>query len=446
MSMYEIQGGRPLGGRLRVQGAKNSVLPLLAAALLAPGQSVIHHCPNLSDVTATLDILRLLGCRVSREGEDITVDAASLSGSAIPERLMREMRSSVIFLGALLARTGSARLCYPGGCELGPRPIDLHLAALRGLGAEIREEGECLCCTVGRGLRGARIELPFPSVGATENAMLCACGARGTTTLVGAAREPEIVDLQRFLNAMGARVSGAGTPEVTIEGDRPLHGAEHTVMGDRIAAATWLCACGAAGGEVELTGAEPGSLDTVLACLEQAGGQLEQRDGTIHLRCTQPLRGISPVHTAPYPGFPTDAQAILMAALAGGRGQTLFVENMFESRYRHVRELQRMGADIRVWGRAAVVTGHPLHGQRVHSTDLRGGAALVVAALGAEGITQVTGLSHISRGYQDMEGTLRSLGAEIRRVPQNEETGEKDGICQTQPKAKTPPQPVWRAL
>ena len=417
MSMYEIQGGRPLSGRLRVQGAKNSVLPLLAAALLAPGQSVIHNCPDLSDVSASLDILQLLGCRVSREGESVTVDATTLNGSAIPERLMREMRSSVIFLGALLARTGCARLCYPGGCELGPRPIDLHLAALRGLGAEIREEGECLSCTTGRGLRGARIQLPFPSVGATENAMLCACGAQGVTTLVGAAREPELVDLQRFLNAMGACVSGAGTQVITIEGCRPIHGAEHTVMGDRIVAATWLCACGAAGGEIALNGVEPGSLDTVLTCLEQAGGDLERRADEIRCRSTKPLQGIAPVHTAPYPGFPTDAQAILMAALAGGKGQTLFVENMFESRYRHVEELRRMGADIRVWGRSAVVTGRPLHGQRVRSTDLRGGAALVVAALGAKGTTQVTGLSHIRRGYQDMEGILRELGADIRLVP-----------------------------
>lgn len=446
MSMYEIQGGRPLGGRLRVQGAKNSVLPLLAAALLAPGQSVIHNCPDLSDVSATLDILDLLGCRVAREGETVTVDAAALRGSAIPERLMREMRSSVIFLGALLARTGSAKLCYPGGCELGPRPIDLHLAALRGLGAEIREEGECLTCTAGRGLRGARIHLPFPSVGATENAMLCACGAQGVTTLVGAAREPEIVDLERFLNKLGARVSGAGTPVVTIEGGCPLHGAEHTVMGDRIVAATWLCACGAAGGEIALTGVEPGSLDTVLSCLEQAGGRLECAGEEIRFRSTEPLRGISPVHTAPYPGFPTDAQAILMAALAGGRGQTLFVENIFESRYRHVPELQRMGADIRVQGRCAVVTGCPLHGQRVESTDLRGGAALVVAALGAEGTTQVTRLSHIRRGYQDMEGTLRQLGADIRLLPTNRDTGEDHGICETQPKAKTAPKPAWHTL
>ena len=266
------------------------------------------------------------------------------------------------------------------------------------------------------------------------------------TTLVGAAREPEIVDLERFLNKLGARVSGAGTPVVTIEGGRSLHGAEHTVMGDRIVASTWLCACGAAGGEIALTGVEPSSLDTVLSCLEQAGGELECRGEEIHFRSTKPLRGIPPVHTAPYPGFPTDAQAILMAALAGGRGQTLFVENMFESRYRHVAQLQRMGADIRVWGRSAVVTGRPLHGQRVESTDLRGGAALVVAALGAEGTTQVTQLSHIRRGYQDMEGTLRQLGADIRLLPTNRDTGEDHGICETQPKAKTPPQPAWRAL
>ena len=446
MSMYEIQGGRPLGGRLRVQGAKNSVLPLLAAALLAPGQSVIHHCPDLSDVSATLDILDLLGCCVAREGKTMTVDATALRGSAIPERLMREMHASGVCLGALVARTGSAKLCYPGGCELGPRPIDLHLAALRGLGAEIREEGECLTCTAGRGLRGARIHLPFPSVGATENAMLCACGAQGVTTLVGAAREPEIVDLERFLNKLGARVSGAGTPVVTIEGGRPLHGAEHTVMGDRIVAATWLCACGAAGGGLARTGGGLGSLGTVLACLEQAGGRLECAGEEIRFRSTGPLRGIAPVHTAPYPGFPTDAQAILMAALAGGRGQTLFVENMFESRYRHVPELQRMGADIRVRGRCAMVTGSPLHGQRVESTDLRGGAALVVAALGAEGTTQVTRLSHIRRGYQDMEGTLRQLGADIRLLPTNRDTGEDHGICETQPKAKTAPKPAWHTL
>ena len=254
MSFYEICGGRPLRGELRVQGAKNSALPILAAALLAPGQSVIRNCPDLSDVTAALEILRLLGCRTVREGDAVLIDASQLTGCGIPDRLMREMRSSVIFLGALLARLGRAELSYPGGCELGPRPIDFHLAALRGLGAEITEEQGRLTCTQGQGLAGRELCLSIPSVGATENAMLAACGARGLTTIVGAAREPEIVDLQRFLNAMGARVSGAGSPMITIQGGAPLHPAEHTVMGDRIAAATYLCAVGAAGGELRLTG------------------------------------------------------------------------------------------------------------------------------------------------------------------------------------------------
>ena len=268
MSHLEIRGGVPLSGRLRVQGAKNSVLPILAAALLAPGQSILHNCPRLSDVEATGKILRLLGCGVEREGETLLVDAAQPTGCAIPDPLMREMRSSVIFLGAMLARLGRAELSYPGGCELGPRPIDLHLAALRSLGAEIVEEQGRLRCTVGRGLVGRELCLSIPSVGATENAMLAACGARGTTTIVGAAREPEIVDLQNFLNAMGARVSGAGSPVVAVEGGMPLHPAEHTVMGDRIAAATYLCAAGAAGGRLELEGAEASSLAAVTACLQ----------------------------------------------------------------------------------------------------------------------------------------------------------------------------------
>mgnify|MGYP000884062372 CR=1 FL=1 len=417
MSFYEICGGRPLRGELRVQGAKNSALPILAAALLAPGQSVIRNCPDLSDVTAALEILRLLGCRTVREGDAVLIDASQLTGCGIPDRLMREMRSSVIFLGALLARLGRAELSYPGGCELGPRPIDLHLAALRGLGAEITEEQGRLTCTQGQGLAGRELCLSIPSVGATENAMLAACGAQGLTTIVGAAREPEIVDLQRFLNAMGARVSGAGSPMIAIQGGAPLHPAEHTVMGDRIAAATYLCAVGAAGGELRLTGVDPADLAAVCCCLEEAGCRLHTDGEGLSIAASGRMRGIRTVRTAPYPGFPTDAQAILMAALAGGTGTTMIVENMFDSRYRHVDELARMGADIRVEGRVAVVYGVPrLHGAQVRATDLRGGAALAVAALGAEGRSELTGVHHIDRGYQSLEGDLRRLGAEIRRI------------------------------
>ncbi len=417
MSCYEITGGCPLSGSLAVHGAKNSVLPILAACLLVPGQCVLHNVPNLSDVSATLDILRLLGCRADREGDTVTVDASALSRSDIPEHLMREMRSSVIFLGALLARLGRAELSYPGGCELGPRPIDLHLSALRALGAAILEEQGALVCEGGR-LQGRELCLSIPSVGATENAMLAACGCPGLTTIIGAAQEPEIVDLQEFLRAAGVQVSGAGTPAVFVRGGTPLRPAEYRVMGDRIAAATYLCGAAAATGEVEITGVNPDTLTAVLVCLEEAGCTLHTGPDRMVLACSAPLKGIAPVRTAPYPGFPTDAQAILMAALAGGEGATLFVENIFDSRYRHVDELRRMGADIQLAGRAAMVSGvGRLHGAAVRSTDLRGGAALVVAALGAEGTTQVSELHHIRRGYQELDRNLRALGADIREIP-----------------------------
>ena len=419
MSYYEIQGGRPLSGALAVHGAKNSVLPILAACLLVSGQNVIHNFPDLSDVSATLDILRLLGCRVEREEDTVTIDASGLNRWDIPEYLMREMRSSVIFLGALLARLGVAELSYPGGCELGPRPIDLHLAALRALGADILEEqGALVCRRCREGLRGRELCLSIPSVGATENAMLAACGCPGVTTIVGAAREPEIVDLQGFLQALGARVTGAGTSTISVQGGVPLHPAEYRVMGDRIAAATYLCGAAAASGEVEVTGIAPETLTAVLACLEEAGCGVHTGPERIVLASSALLQGISPVRTAPYPGFPTDAQAILMAALAGGEGATLFVENMFDARYRHVDELRRMGADIQLAGKAAMVSGvGKLHGANLRSTDLRGGAALVVAALGAEGTTRVSELGHIRRGYQDLDRNLRALGADIREMP-----------------------------
>lgn len=414
MCVYEITGGRPLAGQLTVQGAKNSVLPILAAAVLAPGESVIHNCPDLSDVSSTLEILRLLGCAVSREGTTVRVDASTLSESRIPDQLMGEMRSSVVFLGALLSRCGQAELSYPGGCELGPRPIDLHLMALRALGAEVCEERGHLVCRSRGQMTGREICLSIPSVGATENAMLAACGCPGVTTIVGAAREPEIEDLQQFLRAMGAQVEGAGSPTIRIMGGVLLHPAEHTVIGDRMAAATYLCAAGAAGGCISLNGVDPKHLTAVLSVLEEAGADIHAQNDHISIACTAPLCGVRPVRTAPHPGFPTDAQAPLMAALCCGTGTTMFVENMFLSRYRHVGELERMGADIQVDGRVAVVTGHRLHGAQVRGTDLRGAAALVVAALGARGTSRVSGLRHIWRGYQSLDRDLRGLGAEIQ--------------------------------
>lgn len=415
MSFFEITGRRRLSGRLAVQGAKNSVLPILAACILSPGECVIHHCPDLSDVSATLEILRGLGCNVRREADTVIVDASGVHSGDIPEHLMREMRSSVIFLGAILARVGQARISYPGGCELGPRPIDLHLDALCRLGAQVREEGGTLYCSTPNGLRGCEVRLSFPSVGATENAMLAACGSTEVTTILGAAREPEIEDLQMFLNALGVRVSGAGSDRITVQGSPRIGAAEHTVMADRIVAATYLAAVGAAGGQVELTGVCPEHLSTVLDVLEEAGCHLRREPCAIALSSPGRLNGVGPIRTAPYPGFPTDAQAVVMAALAGGRGETVFEENIFQSRYRHVSELARMGADIRLTGRTAIVRGAPLYAARVDSTDLRGGAALVVAALAAEGSSRVGELHHIDRGYDHLELALSRLGAAIER-------------------------------
>ena len=417
MSAFLVEGGRRLSGAVHVHGAKNSVLPILAATLLSGGQSVIHNCPCLSDVDASLAILNHLGCRTAREGDTVTVDSSTMDRTDVPDALMREMRSSVIFLGAILARAGRASLSRPGGCELGPRPIDLHLAALRAMGAEIRVEGGNLLCDCGKGLSGADITLAISSVGATENAMLAACGCRGSTTIFNAAREPEIVDLQRFLCAMGVRMEGAGSSTITVEGGCTLHDCEHTVMSDRIVAATYLAAGAAAGGTVEVVDVDYRQLSTVTSVLREAGCTLHSGRDFIRLTADRPLQGVRPIRTAPYPGFPTDAQPPVLAALCRGEGTTVFVETIFENRFRHVSELARMGADIRVEGRVAVVCGVPaLHAAPVEAADLRGGAALLVAALAAEGESRISGVKHIERGYDHVEAALSSLGAAVRRV------------------------------
>lgn len=413
MSAIIIRGGRPLSGSLTVQGAKNSVLPILAATLLSGEVCRIRHCPRLRDVETAMEILRHLGCRADWQGRDLLVDAADLTRWDVPDHLMSRMRSSVVFLGAILARCGQAEMTYPGGCELGARPIDLHLAALRSMGAAIQETGGRLVCRRER-LTGTEIVLSLPSVGATENAMLAACGAEGETVICNAAREPEIADLQDYLCAMGAEVRGAGGSVITVTPKRPLHGCVHRVIPDRIVAATYLCAAAAAGGEVTLRNTEHRHLAAVTTVLDQAGCGVRCGEGYIQLVRTGPLRAVPPVRTAPYPGFPTDCQAILMAALLRAQGTTVFVENIFQSRYRHVPELARMGADIRTEGRVAVVCGtERLHGTEVVATDLRGGAALAVAGLAAEGVTTVQGIGHIQRGYADLAGDLRALGARI---------------------------------
>lgn len=416
MSCFAVEGGRPLAGELTVQGAKNSVLPILAASVMSGGVCRIRGCPRLSDVDTTTEILHHLGCETRWEGEDLLVDATSVTGCQIPEHLMRRMRSSVIFLGAILSRCGRAEMSYPGGCELGPRPIDLHLSALRTLGAAVCERCGVLRCA-GK-LRGAEIVLSLPSVGATENAMLAACGAEGTTVICNAAREPEICDLQAFLRSCGASVHGAGSSTIVVEGGKPLHGCDHRLIGDRIVAATYLASAAGTGGDICLRDVDCRHLSTVTTVLMQSGCEIRCEEDCVRLRSAGKLQSVAPVRTCPYPGFPTDAQAVLMAALLRAGGTTMFVENMFDSRYRHVAELRRMGADIRTEGRVALVSGvQELHGAQVCATDLRGGAALITAGLQARGTTRVGNIAHIRRGYADIVGDLRRLGAEIREEP-----------------------------
>ena len=415
MSAYIIEGGHPLDGSVRIHGAKNSVLPILAACLLAPGECVIHNCPELSDVAASLDILRHLGCRAERQGDAVVVDASAPTGWDVPDALMREMRSSVIFLGAILGRMGRAELCAPGGCELGPRPIDLHLGAIRGLGGRITEDGGGLRAE--GALRGADLVLSLPSVGATENAMLAAVCAAGTTTITNAAREPEIVDLQGFLRAIGAKVHGAGSSVITVEGGVPLHGGSYAVMGDRIVAATYLAAAASAGGTVEVTGVDYRHLSTVSAVLREAGCDVQSGAESIRLRRDGPLQGVRPVRTAPYPGFPTDMQPQIAAVLCLAEGTSVLTEGVWDNRYRYVDEFRRMGAQIQVDGKIAVIEGvEKLTGARIQACDLRAGAAMVIAGLAAQGTTEIGCIHHIERGYEDIVRKLSGVGADIRVV------------------------------
>lgn len=426
MESLVIDGGYKLHGSVRVQGAKNGVLPVLAATVLG-GRSVIHNCPRLSDIDNSLEILRMLGCKAEREGDTVTVDARCVSRCDIPPELMRRMRSSVIFLGAVLARCGRAVVSVPGGCELGPRPIDLHLYAMRRMGAEIAEEhGLIVCETCGR-LHGAEIALSFPSVGATENTIIAASVAQGRTVLTGAAREPEIVELAEMINAMGGRVRGAGGDVIVIDGVEALGDCEHTCIPDRIAAATYISAAAVTGSELTLRGVRREHMVSVISVFEQAGCRFSYGHGELTVYAPPRLDAVSDIRTMPYPGFPTDAQAVVAAALATACGTSMITETVFGNRFGYMCELARMGADVRVDGRIAVIRGvKSLCGAETECTDLRGGAALVVAALGANGRSTVRSLHHIDRGYESMEAEFSALGAKIyRNVTDETEFTEK---------------------
>ena len=414
MGEYHIRGGRRLNGELRVRGGKNAVLPMFAAMMLNGAESVLHNCPRIRDTFISAEILRCLGCKVTIEGNTVVVNSSGAKEWHVPEELSGEMRSSVIFMGGLLGRFGKADISYPGGCELGTRPIDMHIKALSAMGTSIESRERLLCRT--DGLKGMRIPLQFPSVGATENIMLAAVLAKGETVICNAAREPEIVDLQGFLNGMGANIRGAGTDTVVINGVDNLHSVEYCAMPDRIVAGTYLAAAAITGGEVKITGVTPSDLIPVTSAFAEMDCRISELGSAITLKAPSRLQRISHLATHPHPGFPTDMQAPFTAALTLANGTSVVKENLFSSRNGHIVGLQRMGADILEMqdNRSFVIRGvENLRGATVEATDLRCGAALILAGLAAEGDTVVKESIYVERGYEQIEVALRSVGAEI---------------------------------
>lgn len=418
MQKFVINGGNRLSGEINLQGSKNSSLPIIAGTLLADGECVLKNCPVLSDVYSASRILNCLGCKCQLSAGNAVIDSKGVSGFEIPDELMREMRSSIMFMGAILGRMGECIVSIPGGCELGSRPIDMHLAAFRKMGVDISDSGGRIHCRIPSGkAHGAKISLSFPSVGTTENIILCAVTAKGETIINNAAREPEICDLCRFLRKCGADIKGDGESRIVIRGVKKLHGCEYMIMPDRIVGATYIAMTAATGGELILKNACISEIEPFISVLEQTGCGIYIADNRIYVRKGARLRAIKDrIRTMPHPGFPTDAQAVLMSALITADGTSVFEENIFDCRYRHTDALIKMGADIQVMGKVAVVRGvNKIYGADIEATDLRGGAAMAVAALSAEGTTNLGNIYHIDRGYEKFEEVVSSLGGKIRR-------------------------------
>ena len=418
MEKLVINGGKPLNGRVRVSSAKNAVLPIIAATMLASTPSRLVEVPHLEDVHTICEVISALGVKVTKDeaNQEIRFDASEITATEAPYELVRRMRASFLVMGPLLARRREARISLPGGCAIGSRPIDLHLKAFEALGATIEMGDGYVLASAPEGLKGNQIYLDFPSVGATENVIMAASMAEGKTIIENAAEEPEIVDLVTYLNSMGAAIRGAGTNVIRIQGVKELKGATHTVIPDRIEAGTYLIAAAMAGGDVYVENALSEHLKPVVAKLKEAGVTVQEDVDGIRVISDGNVKAVD-IKTLPYPGFPTDMQAQFMAFTTIAKGTSTVMETVFENRFMHVDELKKMGAQIRIEERRAIVDGVPkLKGTEVRATDLRAGAALVCAGLAAEGVTKVTQLSHIDRGYDNLVGKLKGLGADIVRV------------------------------
>jgi UDP-N-acetylglucosamine 1-carboxyvinyltransferase len=416
-----IRGGKRLSGSVKIEGAKNAVLPVIAASMLASaGTSKIYNVPELADVYTINEVLRYLNISVNYHNKTIMVNADAAPYTEAPFEYVRKMRASFLVMGPLLARVGRARIALPGGCAIGSRPIDQHLKGFEAMGAKVKIGNGSIEASVDGKLKGTVIYLDFPSVGATENIIMAASLAEGETVVENAACEPEIINLAQYLNAMGAKVSGAGTGRITIEGVDQLHGAEHTILPDRIEAGTYMIAAAMTGGNVLIEDSDVTDLRPLIAKLREAGVTVNEEAGGLRVIGTDHLKAVD-IKTMPHPGFPTDLQAPMMALMLKAEGTSVITETVFENRFMHVEEFRRMNATIKIDGRSAIITGPDnLQGAEVAATDLRAGAALVIAGLAAKGYTKIRQLHHIDRGYVDLTGKLRALGADIERVRMNE--------------------------
>ena len=412
MKRYVIEGGRKLEGTTYVSGSKNASLPIIAATILNGEISKLYNVPNIHDTKMMYNILKILGCKIKKSNNKIVIDSSKIKEVEIPENLMQEMRSSVIIAGALLARKKEAIFTYPGGCDIGSRPIDLHIKAFEKLGIKVEEESGYIHCKADE-IVGNDIGLDFPSVGATENVMLASVFAKGTTRIINAAMEPEIIDLQNALNSMGAKISGAGTNNIIIKGVEKLKNLSYNIIPDRIEAGTLLCAAAITGGNITLQKVIPQHIETLTNKLQEMGCSLKISKNEIILKAPKRLKPVD-IKTLPYPGFPTDMQSVLGTTVAVAKGTSIITENIFENRFKYLSELKKMGAKVTIEGRTAVIKGvRKLSKANVRATDLRGGAALVIAGLNAKGRTTVENIEYILRGYEDLDRKLQSIGANI---------------------------------